>query len=142
MFILKHQDGDIKFEFNKGGFIVLNSKLYISIETKAFDEEGFPDSFLFSIDGLSLNGELEDSVLSISTNPNDESPNVYVYSSFHANEVEAKVLIKMLSSDKINVELDVISDDVHYYNEKSKPNSFIGSINLERKSLDKLWMPV
>ncbi len=114
MFVLKHQDDDIKFEFNKGGFVVLNSKLYISIETKAFDEEDFPDSFLFAIDGFSLDGELEDSVISISTNPNDESPNVYVYSSFHANEVEAKVLVKVLSSDEINVELDVISDDVHY----------------------------
>ena len=142
MFVLKHQDDDIKFEFNKGGFVVLNSKLYISIETKSFDEEDFPDSFLFAIDGFCLDGELEDSVISISTNPNDESPNVYVYSSFHANEVVAKVLVKVLSSDEINVELDVISDDVHYYNEKAKPNSFIGSINLERKSLDKLWMPV
>jgi hypothetical protein len=87
-------------------------------------------------------GQLHGAPSALCANPNDESPNVYVYSSFHANEVKAEVLIKVLSSDEINVELDVISDDVHYYNEKAKPNFFVGSITLERKSLDKLWMPV
>jgi MarR-like DNA-binding transcriptional regulator SgrR of sgrS sRNA len=141
MFVLKHQDGDIEYKFEKGGVAIENSKLYLSIELKAQDGESFPDCYFFAIDGYPLNQGLKSSKIKISTHPNDEQPNVYVYTTFHACEVEAEASISVLSSNEISISLSVISDDVIYYNEKAKPNLWIGSVNLTQKSKNELWIP-
>ncbi len=141
MFTLEHQDGDNKYEFEKGGFFIIESKLYLSIEAKAVEEEVFPDCYLFAIDGYPINGEAEAYKITISTNPNDEQPNVYVYTSFHACEVEAEVDLKMISECEIEVAINVISEDVSYYNEKAKPNPFKGSVKLTKKSINDMWLP-
>ncbi len=141
MLTLEHQDGDIQYELENGGFVVVNSKLYFSIETKAIDEDSFPDCYLFAIDGYPLSGSLDSSRIEIATNPNDESPNVHVYTTFHACEVHAGIDLKVISDNEIEVALNVISEDVNYYNEKAKPNLFKGVVKLSRKTLGEMWLP-
>ena len=141
MFTLEHQDGDINYKFLKGGFTVEDSKLFLSIETKAVEEEAFPDCYLFAIDGYPIKGEFESTKIKISTNPNDEPPNVYVYTTFHACEVEAEVDLSVLSENEIEVSISAISEDVNYYNEKAKPNPFKGSVKLTKKRVGDMWIP-
>jgi hypothetical protein len=139
--ILEHQDGNIQYELEKGGFAVVDSKLYISVQTKVVDKEAFPNCYYFAIDGFPISNELKSSQIKISTNIEDKPPNVYVYTSFHACEVEATVKITMVADQEIKVTLDVLSEDVKYYNEKAKPNPFRGTVTLVEKSLDELWIP-
>jgi hypothetical protein len=141
VFTLEHQDGDIKYELEKGGFAIVDSKLYVSIETKAIDDEAFPELYLFAIDGYPVNNGLESSIISVAANPKDTSPNVFVYTAFHACEVEAIVDLKVISDNEIKVVLNVISEDVNYYNEKAKPNPFKGEVKLLRRNLGEMWIP-
>lgn len=141
MLTLEHQDGDIQYELEKGGFVVVNSKLYFSIETKAIDEDSFPDCYLFALDGYPLSGSLESSRIEIATNPQDEPPNVHVYTTFHASEVQVSIELKVISDNEIEVALNVISEDVNYYNEKAKPNLFKGVVKLSKKTLSEMWLP-
>lgn len=142
MFILEHQDGIINFEKVNGGYAVKDSKLYISLETKSLDEGAFPDSFLFALDCFPISSGLSGLDINISTNPNDEPPNVYVYTTFHACEVAANLKISAALEDKITVDFHIVSDDVNYYDERAKPNPFKGVTTLTRKEPDQLWLPV
>jgi len=141
VFILKHQDGDIQYIFEKGGYAVVESKLYLSIETKASNDDAFPDGFLFAVDGFPLNGELENINFEISTNYEDEPPNVHVYTTFHASEVEARVELKLLSESEIEVSVNVISEDVNYGGEKAIPNPFVGTAKLTKKRISEMLIP-
>ncbi|MEI8706642.1 hypothetical protein [Pseudoalteromonas sp. B62] len=141
MFTLEHQDGNIEYKFEKGGFAVIDSKLYLSIQSKALEEDGFPDCYYFAIDGFPIKTSLESSKIEIATNPDDEPPNVYVYTTFHACEVEAIIHLEVISEKEIEVSLQVISEDVNYYNEKAKPNPFKGSVKLNEKNLGEMWIP-
>lgn len=141
MFTLKHQDGDIEFELENGGFSIQDSKLYLSIETKAKDSEAFPDRFLFAVDGYPLEQIVDKLQFTIATNPEDETPNVYVYTTFHACEVIAEIEIQSNSETEILVSLNVTSEDAMYYNEKAKPNDFVGSAIIESKELEQMWLP-
>ena len=141
MFVLNHQDGDIKYEFEKGGYALQDSKLYLSIQTKAVEEDAFPDCYYFALDGYPIKEPLESTNIKISTNPEDEPPNVYVYTTFHACEVEAEINLNVLSQTEIEVNVKVISEDVNYYNEKARPNPFIGTVKLIEKNFGELWIP-
>ena len=145
MFILEHQDGTIEYHQVNGGFAVKDSKLYISLETKSLDDEAYPDSFFFALEGYPVAdglGDLDGLEINISTNIKDGTPNVFVYTTFHACEVIAKLSISVVSENEINVALNVVSDDVNYYNEKAKPNPFKGQANFVNKEMELLWLPV
>jgi hypothetical protein len=141
VFTLEHHDGEIKYEFKKGGFAIVNSKLYISIETNVINDDDFPDRFLLAIDGYPLNRSLESCRIRMSTNPNDEPPNIYVYTTFHALEVEAIIDLNVISENEIAVILSVTSDDANNYNEKAKPSLFKGEVKLLRKKIGDMWIP-
>jgi hypothetical protein len=141
VFTLEHQDGNIEYKFETGGFAVIDSKLFLSIQTKAVEEDGFPDCYYFAIDGFPVKNNLESSKIEIATNPNHEPPNVYVYTTFHACEVEAIVELEVVSEKEIEVSLQVVSEDVNYYNEKAKPNPFKGVVKLKEKNLTEMWIP-
>ncbi|WP_156317123.1 hypothetical protein [Marinagarivorans algicola] len=139
--MLEHQDENIEYEFEKGGFALEGDKLFLSIEATAIDDEAFPDSYKFALDGYILKEDLDNAKIRISTNPNDEQPNVFVYTSFHACEVEAELSVKKIAEDEIEVRVNIISKDVNYYNEKAKPNPFKGSVVLYKKSFTEMWIP-
>lgn len=142
MFTLEHQDGIIEYQQVNGGFAVKDSKLYISLETKSLDEEAYPDSFFFALIGYPVAGNLDGLEINIVTNPKDGTPNVFVYTTFHACEVIANLCVNVVSQNEISVDLNVVSDDVNYYNEKAKPNPFIGRAVFVSKDLELLWLPV
>lgn len=141
MFVLNHQDGDIEYDFDNGGFAIEDSKLYLSIETKVLGDEAFPDCFLFSIEGYPLNGEFKSLDIQLRTNPKDEPPNLHVYTTFHAANVEAEASIKVITDNEMLIAITVISDDVNYYDHRAKPNAFMGSTTLTRMSKRDLWFP-
>ncbi len=138
---LKHQDGDIEYDVERSGYWVSNAKLYISASFKAKNPEAFPDSYLFAIDGFVLEDDLECGVIEISTNPEDQPPNVYVYTSFHACEVKAKLILEILGEDELAARISVFSEDVNYYDDRAKRNEFVGSVRLQRSSPSSQWMP-
>ena len=136
MFTLQHQDGDILYKFENGGFTIENSLLSFSIDAKAIEKESFPSSFAFSIDSYPI-----DSNCDIIGNEEDNLPNIYVYSTFHAYERKANIDIKMVDENTIEVTFKVTSEDVNYYNEYAKANDFIGTIKLTKKEKQELWIP-
>ncbi|MEO1543373.1 MAG: hypothetical protein AAFR75_05055 [Pseudomonadota bacterium] len=138
---LKHQDGEIEFDVAKAGYWVEGDKLYISATFKAKDPEAFPDRYLFAVDGYVLKNGLETGAIEISTNPEDEPPNVYVYTGFHACEVEAKLDLADLGADVLAARLSVFSEDVNYYDERAKRNEFVADIPLPESDPSSLWMP-
>ena len=142
MFTLEHQDGTIEYEKVNGGFAVKDSKLYISLETKSPDLDAFPDCFLFAVEGYPVTSGLNGLEINVATNPNDESPNVFVYTTFHACEVVAKLKVTVVLDNEISINLNVVSEDVNYYNEKAKPNPFTGVASLARKDMGQLWLPM
>jgi|14_taG_2_1085336.scaffolds.fasta_scaffold00001_587 hypothetical protein len=141
MLVLNHQDGELRYKFEEGGFAIVDSKLYVSIETKAIDEDTYPDRFLFAIEGLLLKNGLENTHFEISINPNYEPPNVHVYTTYHADQVTANVKLTVLTNSQIEIEIDIKTEDVIYYNEKAKPNFFKGNVILPKKDLEELWIP-
>ncbi len=143
MFTLKHQDEDITYTLEKGGFCIEDSKLYLSLENKALDNDAFPDAYLFAIDGHPINGELKNCKIHIKSDSNDKIPNAYVYTTFHANYVEANLLIEEEKDNAqiIKISLSVISDDPIYYDENAKLTEFVGSVELHRKQKSDLLIP-
>ena len=141
MATLKHQDGDIEYEVERCGYWIDRSRLYISIMTKAHDPEAFPDRYYFAVDGFELTEGLESGVIEISTNPEDQPPNVYVYTTFHACDVDAKQELEILSGGEVELHFSIFSEDVNYYDERAKRNEFTGSIRLADNGPDGLWMP-
>ena len=141
MFLLKHQDEDIEYELNSGGYVVESDKLYLSIEARGIAKDAFPDTYLFAIDGYSIPEELDDTEVKITTNPLDEPPNVYVYTTFHACEVEATLRMQACSKDELEVSVEILSDDVIYYDDRAKQNLFTGKAKLSVREKSELWLP-
>ena len=139
---LQHQDGDIAYQFVTGGYAIVDSAFYLSIEAAAVSENAFPDTYLFAIAGYPLHHNTIPDELSITTNPDDQTPNVYVYTTFHASVVEAQLAIVRLAEERIGVSINAISDDVNYYNDSAKRNAFVGQLELaKRNNMEQLWIP-
>lgn len=142
MFILKHQDADIYYEFDKGGFAIRDSKLYLSIETTAVDNQTFPENFLFALARYPIDGSARSLKIKISnSDPNDTLPSAFVYTTFHAAKVDAEIDLNFISDDEMEISISVMSEDVNYYDERAKLNPFIGTAKLTRKDLNNLWIP-
>lgn len=138
---LKNQDGLHDYSFVKGGFCIEKDLLYLSIETSAVDDEMFPDRYLLALDGFKMQTSLSDMTINMMTNTKDEAPNVYVYTTFHVCEVEAIFNIKVIDINKINVEFQLATEDLNYYDERAKHAGFSGSVELQRKPKEQLWIP-
>ena len=141
MITIEHQDGNMKYEFSKGGFCLENSRLYFSIEGTSDDDEIFPPSCLFAVSGFPINKKDKTFSFELKDNPDYETPYACFYTTFHSSEVSSKVEIEFMSDDEIKVSFSVLSDDVNYYNEKAKPNLTKGLVRLERRELKDLLIP-
>lgn len=141
MFVLNHQDGDVSYLVEKAGFFVEGKRLFLSIQCKAANEGDFPDRYFFAIDGLQLFGPLEPQMVRICTNPNDEPPNVYVYTTFHASDVEAQLDIETVSNEFIEVRFSVITEDVNYYDARAKRTPLSGRCQVPRSTREAMWIP-
>jgi hypothetical protein len=142
VFVLKHQDGDSQFSFAKGGFSVLDNKLCISIETSHVDLETFPDRFLFALEDFPVERRVGIITIDVMGNTEGDLPNVYVYTTFHSDEVTARLVVEWLSDIRMKVQLSVVSDDVNYYGDEAKPNEFTGECELSIHGREDLWVPV
>lgn len=141
VFVLKHQGGDIKYTFEQGGYAIQNSKLYLSIRTIAVDDKAFPNCYLLAVDGQPIDAPLVSTTIKMANNLNNTLPNVYVYTTFHAREIAAEIQLSLRPESEIEVAINIITEDVNYYNDKAKPNAFIGSVKLNKKDISELWMP-
>ena len=142
MFVLKHQDGEIRFALAKGGFSLSNEKLCISIETDHVDGESFPDRFLFALEDFPVQSRSGIEEIEVVGNTEGETPNVFVYTTFHSDEVTARLVVEWLGEIRMKVQLSVISDDVKFYDDRAKPNQFTGECELSICGREVLWVPV
>ena len=143
MFVLSHQDGNIEYEFVRGGFdIDWRRRITISIEAKALKADAFPDTFMFCLEKYPLGRYVERQKFMLEKRPQGKTPNVHVYTTFHAFEISGDIEIVAIDKNSIEVVLNVISEDVNYYDERSKPNPFKGSVQLSKVNRDQLWVPV
>jgi hypothetical protein len=141
VFVLKHQDGDIQFALAKGGFSALDEKLCISIETSNVDLEKFPDRFLFALEDFPIERRVGKQIIEVVGNTEGEVPNVFVYTTFHSDEVTARLVVEWLSDIRMKVQLSVVSDDVNYYGDNAKMNEFTGECELSIRGREILWIP-
>ena len=142
MFILEHQDGDIRYELEHGGYAIEDSALYLSVRTRPIDPDVFPETYSFAVEGYPLVHGMLPQVIELSSNALDGPPNVHVYTTFHALAVQATLGIVVQDDPQMVVTLHVVSDDVDYYGEKAKPNAFKGSTDLREMAKSDLWIPL
>lgn len=140
IFVLHHQDGEMAYRFAKGGYALQDGSLALSVETRAVDPETYPERFLIAVEGQRVKAAFEE--VHFETSSASDRPAVYVYVNFHAEDVQAKFQVTRLSDWKVSVLIDAVCEDVNYYDDKANPNAFRGRVELERKQLDKLWIPV
>lgn len=141
MFVLDHQDGRFAFAVAQSGFCVENGELFISLQCKAIQDDTFPDSYYFAIHGYPAPSALAPQVIRIQASPDDESPRVAVYTSFHASQIAATLEIKAATSEWIDLDLRVETEDVCYYDERAKRTPFHGSCRLAATTRASLWLP-
>ncbi|WP_338846313.1 hypothetical protein V8J88_21455 [Massilia sp. W12] len=141
MLTLRHQDGDIHYQFVSGGFHYDGQHFYLSIEAHAINEEAFPDIYCLTLDRIPLANGFNSQEVVVSTNSSDKPPNIYVYTTFHAAEVNGRVLIEVTSPNKLLATLSITSEDVNYYDERAKPNTLSGKVELSAISKNQLWLP-
>lgn len=141
MFLLEHQDGNVQFEFKKGGFAYKNRRLYISIETEAFGEDSFPRDFKFALFGKNMWFGLKHKKFSVMKSKRDKARDVFVYTTFHAVLVGADLEVELDENDCLSLDLELATEDVIYYDERAQPSVFGGKVLLKRKSIDEMWFP-
>ena len=141
MFVLDHQDGKFEYAVDQSGFCVEDGKLFISIQCTAMEEDTFPDGYFFAI-AYPAPSELGPQIINIRSSRDDESPGVFVYTTFHAGQVDARLVIKAATSDWIDIDLRVVTEDVIYYDERAKKTPFHGSCRLAAITRESLWLPL
>ena len=141
MIVIEHQDGLLEYSFSDGGFSIVDSCLYFSIEGESDDEEVFPPSCLFAVSGYPVDPSSKKISFELKDNPEYEKPYSCFYTTFHSSNVDAKIEINFITENEIKVSFSVISDDVNYYNDKAKPNLTKGSVSLKRRDIGELCIP-
>ena len=141
MITIEHQDEDLNFSFSRGGFCLVESCLYISIEGEAQGEDPYPPSLLFAVSGYPINIEEKKHEFRLESNGRYEQPYACFYTTFHSNHVIADVETRFRNDGQLSVVFSVLSDDVNYYNEKAKPNVTKGTVILNRLPIDELVIP-
>jgi len=111
----------------RGGFCLVESCLYISIEGEAQGEDPYPPSLLFAVSGYPINIEEKKHEFRLESNGRYEQPYACFYTTFHSNHVIADV--------------ETMFRNVNYYNEKAKPNVTKGTVILNRLPIDELVIP-
>lgn len=91
MFLLKHQDRDIEYLFERGGFAIEGEELYLSIETKAAKDDEFPSQFLLALRLYPFDATQKQLEFEVVTNSETQFPKAFVYTTFHSAAVAAQV---------------------------------------------------
>jgi hypothetical protein len=69
----------------------------------------------------------------------DGQPHAYVYSGFHHTNVAASVDIVSHDDSQLIADIQVVTDDVRYYDERARDNTMAGQCVLSRQSRDDMW---
>ena len=141
IFVLEHQDGDIHFSLVEGGYAIEDKRLYISIKTRGEGEEAFPRDFNFALYGYRLWFGVDGKTIKCGNTDYEKSPCVFVYTTFHAEKVTARLKLSLVENEDLAVEFSVLTEDINYYSEKAKDNLFSGKATLRPKAIREMWFP-
>ena len=68
-------------------------------------------------------------------------PHAYVYSGFHHPNVTASVDVVSHDDGQLTADIKLVTDDVRYYDERTRDNSMTGQCVLSRQPRDEMWGP-
>ena len=142
---IQHQDGDLVYRLDRGGYAVEEGTITISVETLPVEEDQFPERALFSLVDAPIDGALRMGMSfharSISGDPTEGAGDANAYFSSHADDVTLRWTVREATPDHAVFELECVHDDVDYYDERARPTTTTGLFRLAHHSRDQLWAP-
>jgi hypothetical protein len=143
--VIHHQDGELAYWLEQGGYNLKSGHIRISVRTKAVGDDQFPDCALFCVDDhpvslpLSVGDVFEANSDWLETDA--DGPCAYAYFTFHAEDVSVKWTAKEVAESNVLFALEARHDDINYYGDRAKPTLTEGLFRLEPKSPAELWSP-
>lgn len=140
--IIAHQDGNLEFLYETGGYRIENGVITISVSTEAAPEVEFPACALFCLEHT-ISGPLKVGDKFEGSNQNlSERLRAYAYFGFHVEQVSIKWEVLAIDGDKVTFSLTSEHDDVDYYDSRAKRTPTSGVFELSPKSRHELWCPM
>ncbi len=143
--LIQHQDGNLVYRLEKGGYCLANGQITISVRAKATHDDQFPDCAQFCLDCHPKRSRLSPGDIFDARSDwagiENHAPYAYGYFSFHAEEVSITWEVKALVETQVLFALTAHHDDVNYYDGRANRNTTIGLFRLEPKPRHELWVP-
>ena len=107
------------------------------------DDEESPREIYFSIEDCPFNGTAQQIRVSDTHDWTDkrDGPHAYVYSGFHHQRVAAQVDIKSSTKTELEIEFQIVTDDVEFYDERASESGIVGRCLLKACDKARLWIP-
>jgi hypothetical protein len=138
---IAHQDGNLKFILQSGGYLIENGVILISVRTDAAPETEYPRCALFCLEHA-IGGPLKVGDVFEGTSENEDGPpRACAYFGFHAESVVVKWEVRAIDGENVTLALTSDHDDVDYYDGRAKRTPTTGVFQLSPKSRRELWCP-
>ena len=141
MFVLRHWEQELEYSVEKSGFCIHQGRLYLSVQCVALSQDAFPPHYLFAASGLGPPSSGTPETIELVGQPEHRLPSVYVYTTFHASEVEATITIAPGPENQLGVALRVATEDPNYYDQRAQRTVFEGSCVADLVPMKELWLP-
>lgn len=143
---IQHQDGDIVYRLERGGYAVDGGAITVSVETVPLLEDGFPENAKFSLADVPIGEELREGRTLHARSLGDETVEgrgvARAYFSSHADDVALRWTVRQVAADQAVFALHAEHDDVDYYDERARRTTTTGLFTLARRPRRDLWAPV
>ena len=136
----------VAYSIQSGHFDVSEGKIDIALELEIADaenDESPPEVFirLANLELPAQPGTLHVCDHHDDWGADDGNPHGFVYSGFHHPHVSAWVDIVSQDERELTADIKIVTDDVHYYDERATDNAIVGRCLLSRQSRDDMWHP-
>jgi hypothetical protein len=143
---IEHQDGDLVYSLDRGGYAVQAGTVTVSVETVPLTEDQFPDRALFSLVDAPLTGELRVGLVfearSIAGETVEGGGAANAYFGFHADDIALRLTVKEVTPNHAVFALEAEHDDVNYYGARARRTTTTGLFTLASVPRDQLWTPI
>ena len=144
--VISHQDGDLVYKLERGGYCITDRTISISVETTAIAEEQFPDCALICLERHPLDlplkaGDVFNWKGGMFGDLDSSLTKAHGYFTFHAEEITVTWTVEAVEIEAIIFLLEATHDDVDYYDERAKRTPTRGRFRLTSKALEELWIP-
>ncbi|MEK6233558.1 MAG: hypothetical protein N2C14_02515 [Planctomycetales bacterium] len=142
---LRHQDGETKYTITSSGFFLSDDgKLSLSVESDLRDDDDeSPREIYFCVEDCEFRGVGEPIRVTDKHDwtEKDDGLHAFVYSGFHHDFVEVRLVVKSLTDDEMEIEFTIVTEDVEYYDERAEDSGIVGSCVLTACKKEDLWNP-